>query len=82
MEHSEFLFLPKRHPKDGINQHGLGKIEVHGSIKKPRLVQPTIIVEEYGIVSIVFGKSDHISEMMIWKDKKLKTIHVNLVMDG
>jgi hypothetical protein len=51
-------------------------------IKKPRLVQSTIVVEEYGIVSIVFGKSDPISEMMIWKNKKLKIIPAILAMDG
>ncbi len=72
MEHSKFLFLLKRYQKDGINQHGLGKIEVHGSIKKPILVHSTIVVEGYGIVSIVFGKSVHISGMMIWKNRKLK----------
>jgi hypothetical protein len=65
MEHSKFPFLLKRHQKDGINQHELGKIEVHGWIKKLMLVFSTIVVEGYGIVSLVFGKSVHISEIRI-----------------
>jgi hypothetical protein len=72
MEHSKFPFLLRRHQKDGINQHGLGKIEVHGTIKKPILVHSTIVVEGYGIVSVVFGKSVRISEMTTWKNKKLR----------